>query len=741
MTLRRIHPDAVAIGVLTLLWLLFFWRLVTPVAADRTMLVEGDFSGQFVAFGAYQYERLTAGEIPRWNPYNNGGLPFIADTQAAAFYPPRLATIALAYLTGGWTYNALQIEMMAHVLAFTLLMYAFARRLTLHQPGSVLAGLAAAVMAGYGGFMTGYPPLQLALLEASVWLPLGLIGIVEATRADRIDRRWLAVAGAGLGLSWMAGHPQTSWFITYLLVVYLACRIVERRWRWTHWLMGTALMGALSFGMAAVQLIPGVEYLLQTTRAGLDFDAKGNGFSYGELAQILFPGILSLWSPLYVGVIGLLLAVAGAWPRTREAFFWTLVVVVGLALSFGANSVFFHALYNTLPGLSFFRGQERAAYLVSVGTAALAGLGMVALKVDAQAAQRARRWTLILLALCGVMAIATFQNRLRDPELYGTAFNVVMFSALMAGCACGLLAAHRSTPSRVTAWGLIGLLVFDLFSVNIDNSNYQPAQTDPLRASGVVEVVQGDDDRPFRVDGNYTGIPGNLASLYGVMDIRGISPLFLESAHAIIERELPSETDWELFAVRYVISPAESLPSPTDVIAEETRDGRIYRLHRLTDPRPFAHLVYDVEVIDSDAFARALLADPRFDPRTTAILNTAPAIALPDEPPDDTSAIITHFAPESFTVEISTPENALLTLSHLDYIGWQATLDGEPVSILRAYGALSAIAVPAGDHVVGFVYRPLSVQVGGALSLFTWLALSILGLRSILRSSIRRRDS
>jgi hypothetical protein len=741
LSVRRIHPDAAAIGVLIALWLLFFWRLVTPVAADRTMLVEGDFSDQFVAFGAYQYQRLTAGEIPLWNPYNNGGLPFVADTQAAAFYPPRLVTIALAHLIGGWTYSALQIEMMTHVLAYTLLNYAFARRLTLHQPGSVLAGLAAAIVAGYGGFMAGYPPLQLALLEAAVWLPLGLIGVVEATRANRLDWRWLTLAGFGLGLSWMAGHPQTSWFITYLLVAYLAYRAYERCWPWTCWMMGTALMGAVSFGMAAVQLIPGVEYLLQTTRAGLDFDAKGNGFSYGELAQMLFPGLLSLWSPLYVGVIGLLLAVTGAWTRTRETLFWTVVIAVGLALSFGANSVFFHALYNTLPGLSFFRGQERAAYLVSVGTAVLAGLGMIALLADTQAGQRAHRSALILLALCGVMTIATFQNRLRDPELYGTAFNVVMFSTLMAGCGWGLLAAHRSTPGRITAWALTGLLVFDLFSVNIDNSNFQPAQTAPLRASSLVEVVQADDDVPFRVDGSYTGIAGNLASLYNVMDIRGISPLFLESAHAIIERELPSETDWELFAVRYVISPAESLPSPTDVIAEETRDGSIYRLHRLTDPRPFAHLVYDVEVIDSDAFARALLADPRFDARTTAILNTAPAIALPDEPPPDASATVTQFAPESFSIEISTTENALLTLSHLDYIGWRATLDGEPVTILRAYGALSAIAVPAGDHVVEFVYRPLSVQVGAALSLFTGLALSILGLRSILRSFTRRTVS
>ena len=63
--------------------------LLTPVAADQASLAKGDFSGQFVAFAGYQYDRMTRGEIPLWNPYNNGGLPFIADTQAAVFYPPR----------------------------------------------------------------------------------------------------------------------------------------------------------------------------------------------------------------------------------------------------------------------------------------------------------------------------------------------------------------------------------------------------------------------------------------------------------------------------------------------------------------------------------------------------------------------------------------------------------------------------------------------------------------------------
>lgn len=194
----RINGDTRAILMLIALWLLFFWRLFTPIAADQASLTQGDFSGQFVAFGGYQYARWTQGEVPLWNPYNNGGLPFIADTQAAVFYPPRLVTIALSSITGtGWTYHALQLEMTFHVLFYTLAMYALIRRMT----GQPLAGVVAAILGGYGGYMSGYPPLQLALLEAGVWLPLALFGIYEATRATPIRWAWLIVAGWALGLS------------------------------------------------------------------------------------------------------------------------------------------------------------------------------------------------------------------------------------------------------------------------------------------------------------------------------------------------------------------------------------------------------------------------------------------------------------------------------------------------------------------------------------------------------------
>ncbi|GAB4509456.1 MAG: hypothetical protein OHK0046_04460 [Anaerolineae bacterium] len=753
---RRLSPDTLAILLLILLWSLFFWRLFTPNAADQVSLQSGDFSGQFVAFGAYQYARFSSGEVPLWNPYNNGGLPFIADTQAAVFYPPRLLTIAAASLSGtGWTYNALQIEMTLHVLAYTLLMYVFMRRLTLGGGvASVGAGFVAAIIAGYGGFMSGYPPLQLALLEAAVWLPLALLGVMEATRQASIRPFWWLVSGLALGLSWMAGHPQTSWLATYLVVVYLAYRVYTQGYAWRMLILGTGVIGTITIGLAAVQLFPGFEYLNRTMRAGFSFDEKGGGFPVQDVIQLLFPGVVSLFSPLFVGISGLALAALGLMGKDRERWFWGGVLVVALGLSFGANSVFFHAFYNLLPGLSFFRGQERAAYLVANSLAILAGLGVI---VSAGRTVSLRRvlWGLgILFGVCALIAGSIFVLWLGNREPYGDIISPVMFSTFMAGLFL-LLWANRPAHKSTTFLLLLGVLVvFELFSVNIDNQNYEhmPANAQPImQTPPLVQQILADTDAPFRVEGGlvrgeiglYGG--GNTGSLYRVADIRGISPLFLDGPHAIIQRELPAPTAWELFAVRYVLSDAEELPVASEIIGRDYPEGETLNLHRLADPRPFAHLVYDAAVVDSDAFARALLQDSAFNPRTTVIIHSTPPLELPVNPPDSGQVQVTHYAPERFTIIVSTPENALLSVAHVDYPGWEVTLDDESVDPLRAYGALTAIPIPAGEHTVVFRYNPLSYRLGGIFSFVTWVgilgALMFVGVRAGVLNANRRKST
>jgi hypothetical protein len=55
--------------------------------------------------------------------------------------------------------------------------------------------------------------------------------------------------------------------------------------------------------------------------------------------------------------------------------------------------------------------------------------------------------------------------------------------------------------------------------------------------------------------------------------------------------------------------------------------------------------------------------------------------------------------------------------------GWRAAVDGHPVGIERWGGAFQAIQVPAGEHRIAFEFRPMSLRIGAAISLFAGVGL------------------
>ncbi|MCA9893404.1 MAG: YfhO family protein [Anaerolineae bacterium] len=739
--LRQWRSDVLAVLVLVVLWAIFFWRILTPIAADQASFKKGDFSGQFVAFGAYQYARSSDGDIPLWNPYNNGGFPFVADTQAAVFYGPRLVTMVLSQLAGEWTYNALQLEAAFHVLLLSLMMYVYVRLLTIRNHHSVFGSLASAIIMSYGGFTAGYPPLQLALLEAAIWLPLAATGIHLATN-NSFRWQWLILAGFALGQSWMAGHPQTSWFLTYTLVAYLGYRVYVHKLPIRNFLIGTVIMGAITFGITAVTLLPGIEYLAHATRNDFGFDAKSNGFPLQDVMQFFFPGSVSYWSPLYVGIPGLVFAAYAIRIRCKDSLFWLVLGIIALLLSFGANSVFYHAVYNVLPGLRYFRGQERAALLVTSSLAILAGSGIAALP-----AIEYRRWlrntAFIVASLLSVFTIVIFVAWLGDGAAYGTYIRMAVLSAVIAWCVVGITYSLQSHNASLILMALVALITFELFTVSVDSdTNYEsiPA-TEQLSMSppDLIQPVVNDTSSLFRVDG-FRGLEANYGSLYSVMDIRGISPLFLSSAYELIYSDyINNPLAWELFAVKYVYSERDELHVPTTIITQGSdSQGAVY-LHELSDPRPFAMLMNKVDVVDSDVFAYALARDPNYDARHSIILLDDVGLELEEAKPTGT-ADVTIYEPEHIEVDISADENAILSLAQIDYPGWEATLDDEPIEIRRAYGALMAFEIPAGTHQLELVYNPASYRIGAIISQVTWVLVLLFGIPMLIIASRGQRN-
>ena len=492
----------------------------------------------------------------------------------------------------------------------------------------------------------------------------------------------------------------------------------------------------MSLGITAVTLLPGFEYLARTSRDVLGFAAKGNGFPFRDIAQFVFPGSVSQWSPLYLGIPALFFIGVALLRRAPDSMFWLLAACAGLLLSLGDNSAFYHAVYNFVPGLRYFRGQERAAFVVANSLTILASIGVATAANWPNQAHKQRAlsaWGWFAKLVVGI-AILSFFTWMHDGARWGNLFEIAARSALVAVAAYIVVGRFLRNPRQNRyQLALITLIVFELFSVNMDHpANFDAVPYDeqlPMKPPPLVEAVAQDDNdgQPFRVDG-WRELYDNRGSIYGVMDIRGISPLILQGPNAIIFADYVSNPlAWELFAVKYVFSGAERLSVPSQKIGSGHDWYGPVNLHRLEDPRPFAVLYYEADVVDSDKWALELMGDIRYHERHKIVIHQPPKLDYPAEPAAGTVEV-KSFAPEEIILTLDTPENAILSLSLPHYPGWQARLNGDPIEIIRAYAGLIAVEVPSGQHTLSLTFAPVTYAIGGFISLLTWLGLGLFAL-------------
>jgi uncharacterized membrane protein YfhO len=67
-------------------------------------------------------------------------------------------------------------------------------------------------------------------------------------------------------------------------------------------------------------------------------------------------------------------------------------------------------------------------------------------------------------------------------------------------------------------------------------------------------------------------------------------------------------------------------------------------------------------------------------------------------------------------VHANAEKSGLLILSDLYYPGWQATVDGKQVQLLRINYIMRGVPLPAGEHIVEFKFRPQSLVLGLMIS-------------------------
>jgi hypothetical protein len=775
------HPLAATALLFGALSALFY----APVLLGLRSFPDGDFTHHFLPFSIFQQQELLAGRLAVWNPYTYAGHPFLADVQAAVFYPLSnlLLALTLPWTDAGARLYFLQVEAVLHVALAGLFTYVLVYELTRSRWGGLAAGTAFA----FSGYLSGYPPAQLAVLRTAIWLPLLLFLLLRIVQMPG-QWRWPLAGGVTLAVAFLAGHSQTFLFLAYAAGAWTVL-LMAARWRTLGWsergqmFLSLCAAALLALGLSAAQLLPSVEFAGLSVRANVDYAFVAGGFPLQDTWQLLLPAVLTVYSPLYVGVIGLGLAFLGTsfvlqrgghasqdghWflsPRAGAAFFLG-ISAVALLLSYGSNGFLYALFYSFAPGWNLFRGQERAAYLVAFGLAALGGYGALAVEVMPQ---RRRAWWATVFAALVIAGVYVFGLLW---QLGGrTAIGEGQF--LLIAALTVTLASVFAVMLRTGGWSrarwqwLLGLAAANLFVVSMGTN---AAEGGPLRRvllSPEVAAVQSARTQASEEASAEDTLGGRVYNEFrayedygmraGVQDVWGSSPLRLARYAALFE-EFPLDRMWRLLGVEHVLTWRKELFGPSELLGEFPQATDTTYLHRLEEQHLRGWLVSQAWQAD-DEETLALLADHQFDLDAVALLPTgqsAEGLRLEGEPlPPSASVQLQSSAPGHLHVAVQDSPGALAVIAENWMPGWRVEnvtctaecTDVAPLGLTafvpqRADLTLLGVPIPPGSYQFDLFYRPDSIRLGLWISGITLTLLGSLALwRLFVQKNVRRTKS
>jgi len=767
----------VALGGFGVIVVLFFapglFAAKVPVFRDLLVLV--------IPLRRYALDAIGSGELPLWNPHLFFGSPFLANYQSAVLYPPSVILYALPFP-----------ESLSVFLAFHLLIAGVGMTLYLwsaHDLESSAASFGGVVFA-FGGFFVSLIPLT-NQLEVAAWVPWVLLAAQKLVA--RGDLRWFAALTLLFAMQALGGAPEGV-----ALTVVLVTATSLPHWRRMTWL-GAAFFLALA--LSAAQLIPTLEYALETNRvAGLPYSSVvSESLLPRSFLQLVLPhtfmdgapsfvpegGVPLFWSlywgilPLCLGIVGLL----GA-PFSR----WSLLLAGGIALALGGSTPIFPLLYRLAPqAVGMFRYPGKFFLLAHVAAAVLAARGLA--RTAEQATPRAAMVTLTaiaalsgFLAAWGSLAPQAFLTTLGyaaaglGTSTYELLAGPPRWSALRAA-ALAITAlmilwmfAQRRVDTRGLAVALIAVTLADLLPVHQPTLVFADWKT--LQSSVEPRRLGLEDgDRIF----HYCVRPGCVpAGAPGFGAWNG-------TLQPLDRVETRAQQLWAALVPDVPIVYGIGAVAGVDGWATRDRE-EFYRLLALLPHGHGVHLLAALAVnqlIGQSPFDDAALelisregddgGSRYWRYRTAApaprlyladrILVAADArsalerIAQPDFRPGRDAVVSapppapvgretgkieeTTFGRGFVRARVSLPVPGFLVVADSWYPGWSASVDGSAVDIIRTNGIVRGVYVAAGRHDVEMHYSPASFRVGCRISLAAATVLVTIVLLSLRHRSMR----
>ena len=671
-------------------------------------------------------------EIPRWDPYIFGGLPFLGAMHGDQAYPISIALRAVFPPALG-----IGLGMVFHLWLAAVGMLVFLHLLRHDWSASVVGATAYGLSGSLIGLL--FPGHDGKIFVLGL-LPWALVAILQAARTAR--PQFFAAWGGLLGLMLLSPHFQMAYYSALLLGAFLLFLLFTETPRALRWrvIAGMAVGSAAGLLFAGAQLLPFVEYLPFSPRSAAGSTSTGWEYatSYsmhlGELIGAFWGGfngwLDTYWgsnalklNSEYVGLLVGVLAFTAIWrrpagPERRQVWFWAGAVIVGTLWALGADTPFYHLPYALLPGISKTRAPGMMWGQVSLALAVLAAMGFA--RVRAMADDERKRWALhaaIITAGLGVLLAAASGGLLpamAGPEARGAALAAVPGAqwGLVLGAFTVLV--FVAVAARAPRWlpvATVALLALDLGIQDHRFITIDPRGDAVFAPDAVVKALQ--------TDAAGTTQPWRVLPLRAYMDdyllehgIRSVLGYHGNEIHRYDEllggknvwNRLGYQPLWQLLAVRYVLT-----NRPIDVPGFQkvagpavTWLGDTAWVWRVPNPAPWAWVVPLAIKVPDEQIDPTVLS-PGFDVGRIAL--------VPSDAPFGTAAIPPQLPPAlqppvPITVAERQPGVYVLTLDSLRSDAflvvsenwlptWTARVDGKPAAVARADGTFIAVALPA----------------------------------------------
>jgi len=717
-----------------LLALLVFAAFPQVILGLETFVVR-DYGFFAYPLAHFQQECFRHGELPFWDPYNNCGVPFLAQWNTMPLYPPALIYLLLPLQ---WS---LSFFCLLHLWFAGLGMFFLARQLTNNSFAAAFAGVAFA----FNGLTLNLLmwPSHIATLS---WMPWVVLAVELAWRAG--GRKIILAAFAG-ALQMLAGGPEIIFLTWILLLALWIQQFVKGESPRVSMLWRFPLVVALVVSLAAAQLLPFLDLAAHSQRNAGYADTRWSMPGWGW-ANFLVPmafgrtwteGVFfqygQYWtSSYYLGIGTLWLALLAIWTvRERRVRLLGAVALVALIFTFGENTFIYPALRKVIPQLSLMTYPIKYVILTAFLAPLLASSAIAHqqnLRSEEKSAfnQRLILVGTILLALIAGILFWAWRFPFSTDDVHATLLNGLSraaFLILTVGLLFVLTCENAPGLRRITPLILIITAWFDVYT-------HEPAQN-PTVPPSVYELNLAREKLAMQPQ-PALGESRAMVTPAAAMDF--IRFALSDPKNNYLAKRLGYCANCNLLdAVPKVDGFFSLMPRESDGLISllyGTTNANFQKLNdflgvsQITAPDEFFHwqarrtflpLVTAGQkpvFLDGPGTLRAL-TQPDFEggkmvflpPETKSLVTVTNQTAA--------RVLNSKFATQSVDAEVEATEPSLVIVAQTWYHNWRGYVDGRPAPLLRANHAFQAIQVPAGRHSIRLVYEDQAFQFGAAVSI------------------------